>query len=156
MKIVKILTMTTMAITLSISSLSFSTVMAKNTNGINVAVVDVQKLVESSPEINALKVDRKNKLQDLQSFVDKAKSDVAKETNVSRKTSLEADYNKELNLRKDSIDKDYLKKISDIDKNITTLINTKSKELGYDLVLTKSCVLNGGTDITSKIIKELK
>jgi len=152
----RFLAITAIALALSINNFTISKAFAKTQTNINVAVVDVQKVVESSPEINALKTERKNKLEDLQSFVDKAKADVSKETNVSRKTTLEDGYNKELNLRKDSIDKDYVKKISDIDKSITGVIKTKAKASGYDLVLAKSSVLDGGTDITSEIIKGLK
>lgn len=147
----KFLAITAVAVTLLMNSFIMPEAWAKDSN---FAVVDVQKVVESSPEINALKVDRQNKLNDLQSFVEKAKADVLKETNVSRKTTLEDGYNKELNLRKDTIDKDYVKKISDVDKSITTLIKTKASN--YDLVLTKSSVLTGGTDITAEIIKGLK
>lgn len=154
MKKYKVLTITAIAFALSMNNFAISKTMAKNSAGLNVAVVDVQKILESSPEINAIKVDRKNKLNDLQAFVEKAKEDVSKETNVARRTTLEEGYNKELNLKKNTIDKDYVKKISDIDKDITALI--KSKSSGYDLVLTKNSVLNGGTDITNEIIKGLK
>lgn len=152
----RFLATTTIAITLTISNFAISKALAKSADNVNVAIVDVQKVVESSPEINSLKTERKNKFEDLQAFVDKAKADVAKETNVSRKTSLEEGYNKELNLRKDAMDKDYFTKISDIDKNLTSIINQKAKSLGYNLVLTKSSVISGGTDITSEIIKDLK
>lgn len=119
-----------------------------------VAVVDVQKVVESSPAINSSKLDRKNKLEDLAKFVENAKSDVAKETNASKKKILEDGYNKELNVRKDAIDKEYVQKLSEVDRIITTLINTKTSN--YDLVLVKTSVLKGGVDITSEIVKELK
>ena len=59
-----------------------------------------------------------------------------------------------MNLRKETIDKAYVKKISDVDKSITALIKTKASN--YDLILTKSSVLNGGTDITNEIITGLK
>ena len=69
---------------------------------------------------------------------------------------MEDGYNKELNVRKDAIDKEYVQKISNIDKEITTLIKTRAKEANYDLILTKGSVLDGGVDITSEIVKELK
>ena len=145
------LALAAIALSLSMGNFTTSEAFAKDSN---IAVVDVQKIVESSSEINSLKVDRQNKLNDLQLFVEKAKADVTKEINVSRRTTLEEGYNRELNLRKDTIDKDYVKKISDVDKSITALIKTKASS--YDLVLTKSSVLTGGTDITTEIIKGLK
>lgn len=150
MKTSKILAITAIAFTLLMHNLAFS----KDLSKANIAVVDVQKVLESSPEINALNVDRKNKVNELVSFVEKAKADLAKETNATKKKTLEENYTKELNLKKEAIDKEYIKKISDVDKDITVLINSKASS--YDLVLKKSSVIEGGTDITSEIIKGLK
>lgn len=157
MKRNKILTITAFVIALSF----FNTcVNAKglliNQSDFNVAVVDVQKVVECSPEISALKTSQKNDLESLVKFVEGAKADIAKEPNETKKKTLEESYNKELNIKKVNLDKEYSQKLSDYDKNITSLINKKAKLLGYNLVLTKNSVLNGGTDITSEIIKELK
>ena len=120
----------------------------------NIAVVDVQKVLESSPEINALKNDRKTKVSSLVSFVQKAKTDIAKENNQVKKKTLEDSYIKQINTKKESMDKEYIQNLTSIDKDINKIIKEKSS--GYDLVLTKSSVLGGGTDITDSIIKELK
>lgn len=150
MKTSRILVVATVVVTLSMNNLAFS----KDSSKANIAVVDVQKVLESSPEINALNVDRKNKVNELVSFVEKARADVAKETNAAKKKTLEDSYTKELNQRKEALDKEYIKKISDVDKDITALINSKTSD--YDLVLKKSSVIEGGTDITGEIIKGLK
>lgn len=150
MKTSRILVVATVVVTLSMNNLAFS----KDSSKANIAVVDVQKVLESSPEINALNVDRKNKVNELISFVEKARADVAKETNATKKKTLEDNYTKELNQRKEALDKEYIKKISDVDKDITALINSKTSD--YDLVLKKSSVIEGGTDITTEIIKGLK
>jgi len=136
--------------------LNSTKVFAKSSANLNIAVVDVQKIVESSPEISALRTSRKNDIESLVKFVEDAKADVIKETNETKKKSLEESYNRELNIRKANFDKEYSQKLSEYDKSITALINKKSKALGYDLVLTKTCVLNGGVDITSEIIKNIK
>lgn len=153
MKTSKILTLTAVALTLSINNFAISATWPKSNN---IAVVDVQKIIESSPEITALKIDGKNKLNDLASFAEKARAEVAKETNATNKKTLEDSYNKELNIRKVALDQEYTKKLSDIDKNITSIIKTKAKSSGYSLVLVKSSVIDGGTDITNEIIKDLK
>lgn len=152
MKTSKILTITaiTFAISLSMNNFAFSRDLSKA----NIAVVDVQKVLESSPEISALNTDRKNKVNELVSFVEKARADVANEPNATKKKALEDSYNKELNLRKEALDKEYIKKVSDVDKNITALINSKASS--YDLVLKKSGVIDGGIDITNEVIKGLK
>ncbi len=156
MKISKILTITAIAFFLSINKFAIQGAMAKTSANLNVAIVDTQKIVESSPEINALKIDAKNKLSDLALFAEKARADIAKETNTTNKKTLEDGYNNEYNVKKVAFDQEYTKKLSDIDKNITSIIKTKAKVSGYDLVLVKSSVLDGGTDITNEIIKGLK
>lgn len=158
-KTYKFLAITAMAITLSMNNLAIAKEISKKSSesiGFKVAIVDIKKVVESSPSINALKTDRINKLNELTAFVERAKEDVSKETNAAKKKTLEDSYNKELNLRKDAIDKNYAEKLSAIDKQITAVIKAKSKECGYNLILTNTTVLDGGTDITTEIIKELK
>ena len=121
-----------------------------------VAVVDVQKVVASSAQVKALKADREAKIKDLGNFVNTARNAVAKETNATKKKALEDKYNKELNTKKNNIQKDYANKLANIDKSISTLIAQKAKAAGYELVLAKGVVLYGGTDITTEIAKSVK
>ncbi len=121
-----------------------------------IAVVDVQKIVASSSQVKALKADREAKIKDLNKFITDARADVAKETDANKKKSLENKYNKELNSKSAAIRKDYAKKLADIDKNISSIINQKAKAANYDIVLAKGVVLYGGTDITNEIAKEVK
>lgn len=152
MKTFKFLTIIAVALVFGLSTNNFA--FAKDSAKFSVAVVDTQKIVENSPQISALKTEQRNKLNDLAAFVEKAKADVAKQTDATKKKSLEESYNKELNSRKSDIDKEYVKKLTEFDKSVTSII--KSKSVDYDLVLVKSSVLNGGKDITAAIIKELK
>jgi len=152
----KILTAVVISALLTITNLNSTKVFAKSSTNLNVAVVDVQKVVESSPQISALKTSRKNDMESLVKFAEVARADVTKETNESKKKTLEESYNKELNIKKVNFDKEYSQKLLDIDKNITSLIDKKAKSLGYDLVLTKTSVLDGGTDITNEILKIVK
>lgn len=156
MKISKFLTVTAIALTLSTNNFTMSKAMVSDAADFKVAVVDIQKIVESSPEIAVLRADRKSKLDELGKFVESARTAVAKETAAAKKKALEEGYNKELNLKKADIDKDYATKLTTIDKNITAIIKAKSKELTFDLVLTTSSVLDGGVNITDEIIKSLK
>ena len=155
MRISKFLTIA--AIALALTTNNYATAQAATSaTEFKVAVVDIQKIVESSPEIAALKIDRKNKLDDLMKFVENARTAVSKETVDAKKKALEDSYNKELNVKKEAIDQDYAKKLTDIDKNITALIKAKAKEQSFNLVLTRNTVLDGGVDITEDIIKNLK
>lgn len=156
MKLLKNLVIFMSVLVLGTCSSAMALDSSKKTSGFNVAIVDVMQVVQKSPQINALNVERKNKLDDLGKFVENARKDVASQKSDDAKKTLENKYNKELNERKDAIDTDFSKKLADIDKDITSLIKVKAKKMGYDLVLTKNNVLYGADDITSDIIKELK
>lgn len=156
MKSSKISAVALVALALFVNAFVHETAEAKSIPGAKVAVVDVQKVVENSPDINALKINRQKDMENLVKFAEVARADVEKETNTTKKKALEDGYNKELNIKKVNFDKDFAQKLSDYDKNITSLIDKKAKSMGYDLVLTKSSVLSGGTNITDEVIKELK
>ena len=122
----------------------------------NIAVVDVQKVVASSAQVKALKADREAKIKDLASLVQTARTNVAKEKNAEKKKALEAKYNKELNTKRDAIQKDYAKKLANIDKSISATIAQKAKAANYSMVIAKGVVLYGGQDITNEIAKVVK
>lgn len=121
-----------------------------------VAVVDVQKVVNSSKQVSALKADQKKKIADLSNFVKTAKANIAKETDANKKKALEDKYTKEIAAKKSAIEKDYANKLLAIDKNISNVIQTKAKSGNYNLVLSKGVVLSGGEDITSEVLSALK
>lgn len=154
MKKNKILSIITMVILLFSCSANFA--VAKKYDKLNVAIVDVQRIVASSGQINALKQDQNKKISELKNFVDNAKTNLAKETNETKRISMEDSYNRELNSKKEAIDKEYSQKLLGIEKDINEIIGKKAKKLGYDLVLTKNSTLFGGTDITNEITKAIK
>ena len=121
-----------------------------------IAVVDVQKVVASSAQVKALKADREAKLKDLASFVQTARTNVNKEKDATKKKALEDKYNKELNAKRNAIQKDYTNKLTNIDKSISATIAQKAKAANYSMVLAKGIVLYGGDDITAEIQKVVK
>ena len=121
-----------------------------------IAVVDVQQVVASSSQVKALKKEQETKIKELQTFIEKARKDVAAAGDVKKKQSLEEKYNKELKTKQEAIGKNYNEKLSAIDKSITNQISNYAKLQGYDVVLAKSVVLYGGNDITDAISKVVK
>lgn len=121
-----------------------------------VAVVDVQKVVANSAQVKALKAEQAKKGQELAKFIETAKAALDKEKDPKKKQALEAKYNKEFQAKREAIAKNYETKLIAIDKNILTVIDANAKKSGYNLVLAKGVVLNGGTDITATISKEVK
>ncbi len=121
-----------------------------------IAVVDVQKVVASSKQVQALKVEQKSKLDSLSSFVKTANADIAKQKNDAEKKKLEEKYTKELNTKREAIQKEYAKKLRAIDSSISAVIAQKAKEQGYNMVLSKGVVLYGGDDLTDVVAKSVK
>jgi len=121
-----------------------------------IAVVDVPAVVANSSDVNKLKETQKSKIDELKDFVKTAKADVESKTDATQKKKLEESYNKELNDRKNKIDKEYSATLSSIEKNISDVIAKKAKEDNYQIVLSKGIVLYGGDDITADIKKIVK
>ena len=121
-----------------------------------IAVVDVQKVVASSRQVQDLKTEQQAKAQEVIAFVEKARKEVAETTDVNKKQALEDKYNKELNERREKIEKDYTRKLENIDKKISAVIADQAKAGNFDIVIAKGAVLYGGTDITDTVIKVVK
>ena len=104
-----------------------------------VAVVDIPQVVSSSAQVKNLKKEQQAKVSD-----------------ETKKKDLETKYTKELQTKREKMEKEYLTKLSAIDDNISKTVETQAKEGGYNLVLAKGVVLHGGEDITQAVIKALK
>ena len=125
-------------------------------NNFKVAVVDVQKIVSSSKQVNDLKNNQNAKMNEMKNFIAKAQVDINAQKDEKKKESLIKKYDNDLAYMKNTNDKRYAQKLSEIEKSITKTIQDESKKAGYDLVLAKGLVLFGGTDITNKIEKFVK
>ena len=75
-----------------------------------VAVVDIPQVVSSSAQIKNLKKEQQAKADELVKFVDKARKDVAAVSDETKKKELETKYTKELQAKKEKMEKEYLTK----------------------------------------------
>lgn len=121
-----------------------------------IAVVDVQKVVNKSAQVQALKKEQAAKRKELVQFVNKAKEDIKKQTDPAKKQELVKKYDKELAAKRQANAKQYQQKLAAIDKSITAAIIAQAKAMGYDMVIAKGVVLYGGDDITDEISKVIK
>lgn len=134
-----------------IGALSFNTAMAQT-----IAIVDVPQVVNASKQVQALKKEQQVKADEIVKFIEKARKDVASITDTGKKKAAEEKYTKELQAKKEKMDKDYADKLKAIDASISKQIETQAKAQGFDVVLSKGIVLYGGKDITADIIKIVK
>lgn len=121
-----------------------------------VAVVDVQKVVNKSAQVQALKKEQANKRKELAEFVKKAQADIKAQPDQAKKQALVKKYDKELAAKRQANAKQYQQKLSAIDKSITASIVAQAKAMGYDLVIAKGVVIYGGDDITDAVSKVIK
>lgn len=121
-----------------------------------VAVVNVQKVVDKSAQVQALKKEQEAKSKEIMQFIKKANDDIKAQTDETKKKALVKKYEKELAAKREANVKNYQTKLEAIDKSISATINNYAKTNGYDLILNKGTVLYGGDDITEALLKVVK
>lgn len=117
----------------------------------NIAVVDLQKVVDNSAQVKTLKNEHTAKIKELNGIITKAQEEIAKQTNTKKIVEIQDKYTNQFNNKKSEIDKIYSSKLANIETQIKSEIEKKAKADGYDFVFAKSVALYGGKDITSEI-----
>lgn len=121
-----------------------------------IAVVNVDKVLHSSAQVAALKKDQQKKANDLKAWLKNAQADVDKQSTPQTKQTMRAKYEKELAAKREANNKAFSAKLTEIDKSVTNTISQYAKSKGYSIVLAKSVVIYGGTDITADVAKIVK
>ena len=134
---------------LIISVLLLSSISVKAADSI--AVVDLQKIVENSSQVKALKQEHSKKMDELNKIIINARGEISNTTDPAKVLQLEEKYTKEFNNKKEALEKDYNNRLKNIEKSITDEIAKKAQKDSYDYVFAKSVVLYGGKDITNEI-----
>lgn len=117
----------------------------------NIAVVDLQKVVDNSAQVRTLKNEHTAKIKELNGIITKAQEEIAKQTDTKKIVEIQDKYTNQFNNKKSEIDKIYSSKLANIEAQIKTEIEKKAKVDGYDFVFAKSVALYGGKDITPEI-----
>lgn len=117
----------------------------------NIAVVDLQKVVDNSAQVKTLKNEHTAKIKELNGIVTKAQEEIAKQTDTKKIVEIQDKYTNQFNNKKAEIDKIYASKLANIETQIQSEIKKKAKADGYDFVFAKSVALYGGKDITNEI-----
>ncbi len=121
-----------------------------------IAVVDVQQIVLSSSQVQALKKQHEDNANELKAMLTKAQQEISDKKDEKERKDLIKKYDNQIKAFREKNDKAYEAKLSEIDKSINNSIQTEAKKNGYDLVLAKGMVLYGGEDITNNIKKLVK
>ena len=120
------------------------------------AVVDVQKVVASSKQVKALKVEQEKQAKELAKWIETAKAEVDKQKTDAAREKVAKKYDEKLVKKREASAENYAKKLTAIDDSISAEIAKTAKANGYDMVFSKSTVLYGGDDLTDVIIKAVK
>ncbi len=122
----------------------------------NIAVVDLQKVVDNSAQVKTLKNEHSAKIKELNGIITKAQEEIAKQTDTKKIVEIQDKYTNQFNSKKAEIDKMYAAKLAGIESQIKSEIEKKAQKDGYEFVFAKSVVLYGGKDITSEISGTVK
>ena len=121
-----------------------------------IAVVNVDKILNSSAQVSALKKDQEKKAIELKNWLKTAQADVYKQSTPQTKQATRVKYEKELAAKREANNKAFASQLATIDKNVTNTISRYAKAKGYPVVIAKSVVIYGGTDITNEVAKLVK
>ena len=129
----------------------------KNQSGINnIAVVDVQAIVNSSAQVKALKEEQATKVKELNLWLQNAQNEVNAEQDKERQQALLQKYNADFALKKRDIILQYQQELKTVSDNISQTVAKEAEKKGYSMVIAKNIVICGGVDITEDIAKIIK
>lgn len=125
-------------------------------NANNIAVVDVQAIVNSSAQVKALKEEQATKVKELNLWLQNAQNEVNAEQDKERQQALLQKYNAEFALKRRDIALQYQQELQIVSNNISQTIAEEAVKKGYSMVVAKNLVIYGGLDITEDIAKIVK
>jgi len=121
----------------------------------NVAVVDVQRLVNQARQVAELRQDMQTQMSNLQEWVNQSNAEINNEQSQEKKDELTKLRQEELLQRQQLIQRDYAAKLQNLDAKLTAVIEKTAAEEGFKITFVKGSVAAGGTDITDKVIAKL-
>ncbi len=126
-------------------------------NGVKkIGVIDVQKVVASSKEVERVKKEHETNKKLLVSYIKLSAEKMNNEKDPKRKEEMKKQFTNELTAKKESMDKVYAEKLIKINNDMNVQVSKLAKERNYDLILTQEAVLYGGDDLTKDLIRLVK
>lgn len=140
----------------------------------NLAVVNIQTIMRESKAANTVRDQVKNMQKKFQSELDKREKELqkedqelAKQRNVLSQEAFQKKYaafrekaaaaQKEVRVKRASLDKGLAKALGEIQKKVTSIVETISKQQGYDVTISGIQVLyvSQANDITQQVLQQL-
>ena len=129
----------------------------KNQSGTNnIAVVDVQAIVNSSAQVKALKEEQATKVKELNLWLQNAQNEVNAEQDKEKQQALLQKYNAEFALKRRDIALQYQQELKTVSDNISQTVAKEAEKKGFSIVIAKNIVICGGVDITEHVAKIIK
>ena len=122
----------------------------------NIAVVDVQTIVNSSAQVKALKEEQAAKVQEFNAWVQNVQAEIRAVEDKAQQEALLQQYNAVFAQKKNELALNYQQKLKVVSDSISQTVAEEAKQKGYPLVLAKNIVIFGGIDITEEIAKNVK
>ena len=122
----------------------------------NIAVVDVQAIVNSTAQVKALKEEQATKVKELNSWLQNAQNEVNAEQDKEKQQALLQKYNAEFALKRRDVALQYQQELKTVSDNISQTVAKEAEKKGYSMVIAKNIVVYGGIDITEDIAKIVK
>lgn len=125
-------------------------------NTSNIAVIDVQAIVNSSAQVKALREAQAAKINELNLWLRNAQNEVNAEHDKERQQALLQKYNAEFALKRRDIALQYQQELKTVSDNISQTVAAEAEKKGYSMVIAKNIVICGGVDITEHVAKIIK
>ncbi len=123
-----------------------------------IAVVDVKQVVNQSKDVAELRKLNQERSKELQEWVKNKSAEIEKKAGNDKKKGAElaAKSNEELVAKQQAMQEEYAAELQKIDDKISAQMADLAKKEGFDIVFAKEVVLEGGLDITDKVIEMVK
>ena len=95
-------------------------------------------------------------IAELQKMAEEANAKISDEKNEKAKKKLSEQLLVEINKKKESFDRMYASALQASDRKLNEKIAEVAKKEGYSVVMNKSGIIAGGTDITEKVIEAVR
>ena len=118
-----------------------------------IATIDAVAIARNSNEVMALRAYEIKEREALNSYIQKAKTEISKEKDKEKQTAIQKKYVQTYKSKEKTLQTQIAKKSNAIDKKIYETIQSYASTKGYNLVFSKSALIYGGEDISGEIIK---